>query len=108
MCVGYEPFPSMSIVTVTVTGSPLADTPLTTEVLMRNVGLLARELIIRRTISGRDANDATFAPYSAGYAIRKAKEVGPGPVNLQLSGAMLNAITIDTVTATSVTLGFNG
>lgn len=97
----------MASVTVTVTGKRLSDIPLSSEELMREIGLLARERILRRTAAGVDANDAPFAPYSAKYALRKAKEVGPGPVNLQLSGGMLGAITIVEVTTNSVTLGFS-
>ncbi len=94
-------------VTVKVNFAPLADLPLTDRALMREIGLLARERIYRRTIAGRDVADLAFRPYAAGYALRKAKEVGPGPVNLQLSGAMLNAIVVDEVTENTVTLGFS-
>jgi hypothetical protein len=95
-------------VRVTKTGPPLASLKLTTSALMREVGLLARERIVRRTIAGRDEDDQSFKPYSAGYAKEKAKELGGGAVNLQVSGAMLNAITITKVTDTSVELGFSG
>ncbi len=74
--------------------------------LMREVGLLARERIIRRTVSGRDDKGQPFQAYSPGYRERKAKEIGGGNVNLQVSGAMLNALTIVDVTDRSVTLGF--
>lgn len=84
----------------------LADIPLTTKALMREVGLLARERVVRRTLAGNDSKDQPFVPYSEGYAKQKAKEVGAGPVNLQLSGSMLNAIQIIEVTENSVTLGF--
>lgn len=93
-------------VTVIVRGRPLADTPLSNRDLMRNVGLLARERIYRRTVSGQDQFDAAFQPYSAGYAIRKALELGPGLVNLQVSGDMLNAMTVTEVTDNTVTVGF--
>jgi hypothetical protein len=76
--------------------------------LMREIGLLARERIIRRTAAGKDERGQPFRPYSAGYRERKAKELGGGTVNLQVSGAMLNALTIVEVTDRSVTLGFNG
>ena len=84
----------------------LRDLPLTTPALMRDVGLLARERIYRRTIAGVDADNRRFVAYTPGYARIKAAELGPGPVNLQVSGAMLNAMTILETTATSVTIGF--
>jgi len=96
----------MSSVTVTVSGTPLTDLGLTSEELMREIGLLARERIIRRTLGGQDMHSAAFSPYSPGYAKRKAQEVGAGNVNLQLSGAMLNAITIVNVTKNTVSLAF--
>lgn len=68
---------------------------------------MARERILRRTALGLDENDAPFAGYSTSYATRKAKELGPGPVNLMVSNAMLGAITITEVTENSVTLGFD-
>jgi hypothetical protein len=75
--------------------------------LMREIGLLARERIIRRTVSGKDEKGQPFQAYSPGYREQKAKELGGATVNLQVSGAMLNALTIVDVTDRSVTLGFN-
>lgn len=94
-------------VTVRVNFKPLADFPLSTTELMREIGLLARERILRRTAAGMDQNDAAFAPYSPGYALTKAKELGSAGVNLQVSGAMLNAIVVTKVTEKSVTLEFS-
>ena len=94
-------------VTVRVNFKPLADFPLSTKELMRDVGLLARERILRRTAAGMDQADRAFAPYSAGYALQKAKELGSMGVNLQVSGAMLNAIVVTNVTDKSVTLDFS-
>src|SRR5262245_20604537 len=94
-------------VTVSANFGPLKDLQLSSRALMREVGLLARERILRRTAAGRDEHDAAFRPYSPGYAERKAKELGSAGVNLQVSGAMLNAITISEVTDDSVTLAFN-
>ena len=94
-------------VTVHVNFAPLADFPLSTKQIMREVGLLARERILRRTASGIDEHDHAFAPYSPGYAQQKGKELGVGGVNLQVSGAMLNAIVVTKVTAKSVTLEFS-
>lgn len=84
----------------------LADLPLTDAALMREVGLLARERIYRRTIAGRDQDDQPFTPYSAAYSgLRRAEGLSTS-VNLQVSGGMLNAMRIVAVTDTSVTLGF--
>jgi hypothetical protein len=94
-------------VTVTSTIPNLGTVKLTDRQLMREVGLLARERIVRRTISGRDAKGGSFQPYSPAYAERKAKEgLGGGQVNLQVSGAMLNDLQITEVTDESVTLGW--
>jgi hypothetical protein len=71
------------------------------------LGTQARELIIRRTQQGRDANNQPFTPYSEGYAKRKAEELGTGPVDLTVSGGMLNGIEIE-ATEKSVTLSFRG
>lgn len=87
--------------------APLTDRMLTDTALMREVGLLARERIQRRTLSGRDQHDQPFAPYSAGYAEAKQQALGStGAVNLQVSGDMLNAIQIVDVTDHSVRLTF--
>lgn len=94
-------------VTVSRNFGPLADLPLTNKELMREIGLLAREAIVRRTLAGNDADGVPFAPYSAGYAAQKAAELGSAsPVNLQVSGRMLQGIAVVDVTDTKVTLGF--
>ena len=80
--------------------------PLTTKALMRDVGLLARERVLRRTRQGQDTHGRSFRPYSARYASQKAGLGGSGRVNLTLSGDMLNAITITRVTDDTVELGF--
>lgn len=59
------------------------------------IGRLARERIVRRTLSGRDEADAPFAPYSPAYAKERAKLGKSSAVNLQFSGAMLNAIQVE-------------
>lgn len=84
----------------------LDQVPLTDRALMREVGLLARERIVRRTRAGQ-GTEGPFKPYSAGYAKAKTKDVGGGQVNLTLSGAMLNAITITSVSDDEVELGFS-
>ena len=77
------------------------------EALMKEVGLLARELILRRTRRGVSAEGTPFAPYSPEYRALKALQLGSAsPVNLTASGGMLNALRIVRTTKTSVTLGF--
>lgn len=93
-------------VTVKTNFKPLKDLQLSTRDLMKEVGLLARERVIRRTLSGRDEDDRAFKMYSTSYAYRKFKETGSVVPNLQLSGAMLNAIVLTEVKDDSVTLGF--
>ena len=75
--------------------------------VMREVGLLARETIRRRTARGVSADGTPFQPYSAGYAKAKGGALGGGgTVNLAVSGAMLNALQVVGVTENTVTLGF--
>jgi hypothetical protein len=75
--------------------------------LMRQIGLLARETIHRRTARGISSDGAPFQRYSLGYAKQKAAQLGgSGTVNLTVSGGMLNALQIVDVDETSVTLGF--
>lgn len=94
-------------VTLRRTFAPLTQMAFFTRADWEAAGRLARELIIRRTQQGRDVQGQTFAPYSEGYAKRKAAELGPGPVDLTVSGQMLNGIEI-TATDKSVTLSFRG
>jgi hypothetical protein len=75
---------------------------LTTADDMREIGLLARELIYNRTIAGTDASGQAFAPYSEGYA--KAK--GSTFVDLTVSGNMLNHMQIIEADEDSVSLGW--
>jgi hypothetical protein len=98
-------------VTVHRSFGSLADLQLVTAEDMRQIGLLAREQILRRTLQGLDADGAPFAPYSDGYAEAKRKALGTSAVNLQVSGGMLNDLTVVDVQATpekaSVTLGWS-
>ena len=89
---------------VTVTRNfPALDTlDLTTVDDMREIGLLVRERIYRRTISGVDADGQRFASYSPGYA----KQKGSSLVDLQVSGNMLNQMQVVAVEQDSVTLGW--
>lgn len=96
----------MSGVTVTRNFGRLADIPLSSRGLMHEVGLLARERMIRRTKAGEDARGYPFRAYSPAYAALKAKALGGSGVNLEVSGNMLRAITIVEETDSSVSLGF--
>lgn len=92
---------------VTRNFGPLDKIPLTTKSVMREVGLLARERVVRRTRSGQGTDGAAFAPYSPGYAKRKAAELGTSKPDLTVSGSMLNDITITRVEEDEVDLGFS-
>ncbi len=92
-------------IAVTRNFPPLADTVLLSVEDWGRVGRLARERIIRRTLAGKDQADAPFAPYSEGYAERKAAAGGSSRVDLQVSGQMLQAIVIEP-DAAGVTLGY--
>lgn len=97
----------MGVRVVTV-GQPFRMIPLSTKTLMREIGLLARERVIRRTLSGQSSEGGAFRPYSKGYAIQKVKALGSAsPVNLQASGDMLNSIVLADLTDKSVTLKFS-
>lgn len=82
-------------VTVTRNFAPLTDITFFTRSDWGRVGRLARERIIRRTLAGRDEDDVAFAPYSPDYARQRAKLGASAAPNLQLSGAMLQAIQVD-------------
>ena len=89
-------------ITVTQTGPSFESQTLSDQELMRQVGLLARERILRRTARGMDADGKPFAPYSLAYV----KQKGSIAVNLQVSGGMLQGIGILEVTDKSVTVGY--
>lgn len=60
------------------------------------IGRLARERILARTTQGRDVNDQPFAPFSEGYAKRRADEgLSVAQPTLELSGEMLRAIKVE-------------
>jgi hypothetical protein len=69
---------------------------------MREIGLLLRERITRRTIGGKDVNGAAFQPYSAAYAVQK----GSTHVDLTVSGNMLNHLQVVSAEDNKVTLGW--
>jgi len=84
----------------------LADLKLVTREDMRELGLLARERIVRRTRQGIAADGSAFQPYSAAYAAQKSAALGTSRVNLEVSGNMLNHLGIVDLTDSSVTLGW--
>lgn len=92
---------------------PLDEVEFVTREDMRELALLLREQIVRETIQGIDAEGRTFSPYSPGYAKAKRAALGTSAVNLQVSGAMLNDITVLEVQGwndpggPSATLGWN-
>lgn len=84
----------------------LADLPLLKREDWAAIGRLAREQIVRHTVAGTDEEGKAFKPYSQGYAKRRAKEGLSTRVSLQLSGGMLQSITVEP-DDTGVTLGFS-
>lgn len=91
---------------VTRNFGPLKNIKFTTPAIMREVGLLARERILRRTAAGQSSDGSPFAPYSPDYAAAKQKALGVSTPNLSVSGAMLGAIQVTRVTDTEVDLEF--
>jgi hypothetical protein len=99
-------------VVITRSFGPLTNLQLVTAEDMRQIGLLAREQMLRRVGRGVDVHGQAFQPYSPGYAAAKHQGVGGGSaVNLQVSGGMLNDLTVVSAEATadkaSVTLGWS-
>lgn len=82
-------------VSVTRNFSSLNDLALVTKADWGIVGRLARERLIARTLQGKDENNTPFAPYSAGYAAQRAAFGASTRPNLQVSGQMLQAITVE-------------
>lgn len=74
---------------------PLDETDLLTREDWGRIGRLARERLITRTVSGKDEDNRDFAPYSAGYAAQRASIGATTRPNLQLSGQMLQSITVE-------------
>lgn len=92
---------------VTRNFGPLDQIKLTDKGIMREVGLLARERVVRRTRDGKGTENAALKPYSASYAERKRKELGTDKPNLTVSGAMLNDIILTRIEDDEVELGFS-
>lgn len=92
---------------VTKNFGKLADLPLSSESVIRELLLLARERVIRRTLAGQSSEGGAFRPYSPGYLTAKREALGgSGQPNLQVSGRMLQDIAITAVSATRGELGF--
>jgi hypothetical protein len=79
---------------------PLDQLELVTADDMRELGLQAREIIIRRTRQGIGADGQAFEALSPEYAKRKREELGHANADLTVSGNMLNHITITEVEVT--------
>jgi hypothetical protein len=74
---------------------PLDETVLVDKDDWGRIGRLARERIIRRTLEGKDEHGSPFQAYSDGY-LKQREAAGKGSrVDLQLSGEMLRAITVE-------------
>lgn len=93
-------------VTVTRNFGPLTDLQFTDTEIMREIGLLERERIVRRTQSGRAVDGSPFTPLSPEYAKQKRAALGTARADLTVSGNMLNDIAITNVEEDSVTLGW--
>ena len=75
--------------------APLTEAVLFTREDWMSIGVLARERIVRRTLSGLDVDGRAFAPYSAGDAqARRDAGLDASTVRLQASGEMLRGIQI--------------
>ena len=82
-------------VTVRRNFAPLTSIALFTVEDWRQIGLLARDRIVRRTGQGISVDGSPFAPYSEGYAkTRRANAMDSAKVTLQVSGAMLREIQV--------------
>lgn len=77
--------------------------------IIRDLLLLTRERIIRRTLSGRDESGNSFRPYAASTKRQRARRgKSTSTVNLQDTNTMLGGIAILQVTARRGRLGFKG
>lgn len=85
---------------------PKLPDPLVSESLMREVGALAVRMIRTRTEAGKDVTGAPFAPYTPGYAQKKADEGLGAAVNLTVSGRMLNDMAVTDASPGRVSIGF--
>lgn len=74
--------------------------------VMKDAGELAGRLIRTRTQQGKDKDGQPFVAYTPAYAEQKTKELGGGPVNLTVSGRMLNDMGVSDAGINRVSLGF--
>lgn len=85
----------------------LRDIKLVTREDMFQLGGQIINRITARTNMGIGADGQRFAPYSAAYAKQRATNgLGTSRVDLNVSGEMLNAMTVEEVTDTRVVVGF--
>lgn len=90
------------------TGAPLASVPLVDEVLMREIGLMAVRRIRTRTQSGKDVRGQVFQALSESYLEARARAGigGTTASTLTLSGEMLNAMQVTSVSRRMATISF--
>ena len=74
--------------------------------VMKDAGDLAARMIRTRTQQGKDKDGQPFVAYTPDYSERKAKELGAGPVNLTVSGRMLNDMGVSESGINRVSIGF--
>ena len=102
----------MATVRVTRNFPSLERVELITRQDMADLGAALLLRIRQRTARGVDAEGQPFAPYSTRYRETKgaytlgAKASVVGPVDLTVTGEMLNAMTVVEATESTVTLGW--
>jgi hypothetical protein len=81
---------------------------LVTSALLRDIADLMIERIVTRTQAGQSVSGGGFQGYSESYKKQKAKYrgTGSGSPDLTLTGDMLNAVVVQTLSDRSVTIGF--
>lgn len=85
---------------------PLAEIPLSSAQLMREIGDFVVRLIRTRTEKGIDVRGVAFQPLSPSYAKQKQKHLGHSRADLTVSGGMLNDMGITQASARAVQIGF--
>lgn len=84
-------------ITASRIGLPLDQLELITRDDLRELGLIARERIIRRTRQGLGPGGVPFEPLSDEYATQKRAALGTDAADLTVSGRMLNDIQITNI-----------
>lgn len=87
-------------ITVTRNFGSLEEFELVNEADMREIGLLVRERIIRRTRQGLGPDGVPLQPLSPDYAAQKRAALGTDAPDLTVSGNMLNDLQIVDVEVT--------